>query len=142
VSAGIPVAVYGPDWREWIPADRIAGIGVPNAELPVLYETAAAVLNDHWPAMQREGFIANRPYDVVAAGGRVISDDVKGLAEHFDGAVVTYRDTEELITMLTGDLDALFPQPSELARIAARVRERDSFDARARVLLDRVLDAR
>ena len=44
--------------------------------------------------------------------------------------------------MLTGDLDALFPQPSELARIAARVRERDSFDARARVLLDRVLDAR
>lgn len=142
VSAGVPVAVYGPDWREWIPADRIAGIEVPNDELPALYETAAAVLNDHWPAMQREGFIANRPYDVVAAGGRVISDDVKDLAAHFDGAVVTYRDTEELITMLTGDLDALFPGPSELARIAARIRELDSFDARARVLLDRVLDSR
>lgn len=138
VRAGVPVKVYGPDWREWIPAHAIAGVGIPNAELPTVYEHAAAVLNDHLPAMQREGFISNRPYDVVAAGGRVISDRVEGIAELFEGAVVTYRDTKELIALLRGDLDALFPDEPELARISAQVRERHSFDARARFLLDAV----
>jgi hypothetical protein len=141
VRAGIPIRVYGPDWREWIPARAIAGTGIPNAELPAVYESAGAVLNDHWPAMQAQGFIANRPYDVVAAGGRVVSDHVEGIVELFEGAVVTYRDTDELLALLRGDLDAAFPGEAELARISARVRERDSFDARARTLLDAVVAA-
>jgi hypothetical protein len=140
VRAGVPVRVYGPDWRGWIPASSIAGTGVPNSELSEVYESAGVVLNDHWPAMRERGFIANRPFDVVASGGRVISDDVEGLAEHFEGAVLTYRTVDELLALLRSDLDALFPHPAELTRIAARVRERDSFDARARVLLDAALD--
>ena len=139
VRAGIPVRVFGPDWRGWIPAAAIAGTGVANEHLPPLYEGAAVVLNDHWPSMQREGFIANRPYDVVAAGGRVISDHVQGIEDVFGGAVVTYRSTDELLALLRGDLDAVFPPPSRLAEISRTVRERDSFEARARTLLDDVV---
>lgn len=141
VRAGIPVRVFGPDWRGWIPASAIAGTGVANQDLPPLYEGAAVVLNDHWPSMQREGFIANRPYDVVAAGGRVISDPVQGIEDVFGGAVVTYSSIDELLDLLRSDLDTVFPSPDRLAEISRNIRERDSFEARARTLLGDVVDA-
>ncbi len=140
LRAGIPVSVYGPDWRGWIPASAIVAAGVPNAELPALYESAGAVLNDHWPAMQRNGFISNRLYDVVAAGGRAISDSVTGIGEIFSGAVRTYDSVPELLALLQHDLDDIFPEENELATIAARIRHEHSFDARARTLLDAALD--
>ncbi|MDL5352582.1 glycosyltransferase [Microbacterium sp. zg-YB36] len=139
IRAGIPVHVYGPDWRGFIPASAIADTAIDNALLPARYETARVVLNDHWPAMQAAGFISNRPYDVVAAGGRVISDHVAGIEEEFSGAVVTYRDTDELIEILRGDLDSLFPADERLREISDGIRARDSFDARAAALLDAAL---
>jgi hypothetical protein len=142
VAAGVPVSVYGPDWRGYIPAERITATGIANDDLPALYERAAVVLNDHWPAMRREGFISNRPYDVVASGGRVISDDVEGIAAEFEGAVAVYRDIPHLLGMLRGDLDREFPDEAELARISQRVRDLHSFDARARTLLHAAVAAR
>jgi hypothetical protein len=136
LRAGIPVSVYGPDWSGWIPGDAIKANGIPNVELPELYEGAGAVLNDHWPAMQASGFISNRLYDVVAAGGRVVSDHVTGIDAIFDGAVRTYRDIPELLELVRGNLDDLFPSDPELIRISERVRRDHSFDARARTLLD------
>lgn len=142
IRAGIPVTVIGPDWRGWIPAERIAATGVSNDQLPALYEGAALVLNDHWPAMREQGFIGNRLFDVVAAGGRAISDDVNGIAELFGGAVRTWDTVPELIEMLSDDLDAVFPGEDELMAISARIRNEHSFDARARTLLDAALGAR
>lgn len=139
LRAGIPISVYGPDWRGYIPATAIAGTGIRNEDLPARYESARAVLNDHWPAMQRSGFVSNRLYDVVAAGGRAISDDVAGIGELFGGAVLVYRTIPELLDLLRADLDAAFPDDEELARLSGLVRARDSFDARARTLLDAVL---
>jgi hypothetical protein len=138
LRAGIRVQVYGPDWRGFIPATAIRATGIANAELGLRYETAGVVLNDHWPAMRAEGFISNRPYDVVAAGGRVISDHVEGIEQIFGGAVRTYADIGDLVTMLRSDVDRLFPSAAELAEISTRIRADDSFDARARALLDAV----
>ena len=131
LAAGHDVKVYGPDWRGFIPPRSIVAPGIPNSELPALYGAAAAVLNDQWPAMRREGFIAMRPFDVVAAGGRVISESVEGLAEIFGAALAQYDTTEQLVELLDGDIDALFAPEDELARISARVRVEHSFDARA-----------
>ncbi|MCR2793755.1 glycosyltransferase [Microbacterium sp. zg.Y625] len=138
IRAGIPVKVYGPDWSGYIPAGAVVSPSVPRSELPELYRSAGVVLNDHWPAMQREGFVSNRLYDVVAAGGRAISDDVVGISETFGAAVRTYSDVEELLAMLSGDLDALFPDEAELGRIAHQVAAEHSFDARARTLVQTV----
>jgi hypothetical protein len=142
IRAGIPVRVIGPDWRGWIPASHIAATGVRNEELPALYETAGVVLNDHWPAMQERGFIGNRLFDVVAAGGRVISDRVEGIDEIFEGAVRQWDTVPKLIELLSGDLDADFPDAATLAGIGARIRAMHSFDARARTLLDAALRTR
>ncbi|ODT29037.1 MAG: hypothetical protein ABS63_01875 [Microbacterium sp. SCN 70-27] len=139
LRAGIPVSVYGPDWSGWIPGSAIKGSGVPNDRLPAVYERAGAVLNDHWPAMRREGFVSNRLFDVVAAGGRAISDDVEGIDDLFGAAVRTYGTIAELIGIAADDLDSEFPAESDLAAIAESVRIHHSFDARAATLLDAAL---
>lgn len=139
LRVGARVRVYGPDWRGYIPASAITATHVPNEELPALYEGAGAVLNDHWPAMRREGFVSNRLYDVIAAGGRAISDDVVGIAETFGSAVRTYRSEAELRELALTPVKDLFPSESDLAQIAERIRQEHSFDARARTLLLDVL---
>lgn len=138
LAAGIRVKVFGPDWRGFIPGSAIAATGVPNEELPRLYESAALVLNDHWPAMRAAGFISNRPYDVVAAGGRVISDSVEGIEAEFGGALRAFDSIPELIELLRGDIDSLFPDEAGLAEAAAKVRAAHSFESRARTLIEAV----
>ena len=142
IRAGVPVTVIGPDWRGWIPAERIAATGVRNDELPALYESAGVVLNDHWPAMRERGFIGNRLFDVVAAGGRAISDRVEGIDELFGGVVRTWDTVPELIDLLSGDLDAVFPDRARADAASARIRAEHSFDARARTLLEAALRRR
>lgn len=142
VRAGLPVDVYGPDWRGYIPSAAIRAPGVPNEQLPRLYEGARAVLNDHWPAMQRHGFVSNRLFDVVAAGGRAVSDDVSGIAELFRGAVATYRSVPEMLHLLEHDLDSAFPDDHSLEAISASVRRHHSFDARAATLLRTAIQLR
>jgi hypothetical protein len=138
LAAGIPVRVYGPDWRTYIPAEAIVAESIPHSELSARYETASVVLNDQWPAMQREGFIAMRPFDVVAAGGRVISEWVEGIDEVFGDAVPVFRDTDELIGLLRQDLDDIFPDADALLAASERVRRDHSFDARAAELIEAV----
>ena len=135
LNAGIPVKVYGPDWRTYISAAAIAATSIPNEELPERYETASIDLNDQWPAMKREGFMAMRPFDVDAAGGRVISVDVDGIEALFQGAVIAYSDEEDLVRLLRSDPNQLFPTETRLAEISAKIRELHSFDARSRDLV-------
>lgn len=138
LAAGIDVKVYGPDWRPFIPASAVVAQSIRNADLPARYETASIVLNDQWPAMREQGFIAMRPFDAVAVRGRVISESVDEIEDIFQGAVVAYRDAEDLVRLLRTDPATLFPGEEELSRIAAYVREHHSFDARADVLAEAV----
>lgn len=139
LAAGIPVRVYGPDWRTYIPASAIAAENLPNERLSERYETASIVLNDQWPAMRQEGFIAMRPFDVVAAGGRVISEDVDGIDRVFGDAVPVFRTDEELLELLARDPADLFPDAEGLAAASERIRRDHSFDARAGRIVDDVL---
>jgi len=139
VRAGVPLRLYGSGWEKFLPEFPIAAPYVPNHELPALYGTAGVVLNDHWADMAREGFISNRLFDVVAAGGRVISDYVEGIEDIFGEAVQTYASPAELQTLLTTAPARLFPDDHAITAISDRVREQHSFESRARVLLDRAL---
>lgn len=142
VRAGVPVKVYGGDWGAFIPAESVVAERVANEDVAPLYEGASVVLNDHWRDMRRDGFISNRLFDVVAAGGRVLSDDVDGVSELFDGAAATYSSSTDLVAKLRGSVDALFAADEELAAVGARIRAEHSFDARARRLLEVALAAR
>ncbi|BDI21627.1 hypothetical protein L3i23_04030 [Herbiconiux sp. L3-i23] len=132
IEAGIDVKVYGPDWASYIPTSSVVAPFVPVSALPAMYEQAGVVLNDQWAEMREAGFPAMRPFDVVAAGGRVISEDVEGLTELLGPGVITYRDEAELVALLEEtSLDRLFPSDAVLRENAERVRRDHSFDARA-----------
>ena len=134
LEAGVPLAVYGGGWDD-LPDGVWRGEYVDNHLLPVLYHRHGVVLADHWEDMAVEGFVANRVFDAVASGARVLSDPVLGLGEVF-----------------APDLVAVASSPEEIATAYARLRgaaEDDrglvpsvSFDDRARSLYDLVRSVR
>ncbi|WP_116947292.1 glycosyltransferase family protein [Jiangella endophytica] len=95
IQAGVDLHVYGQNWRDEIPARYLRGEYLDNDAAGAAYERARVVLNDHWADMREHGFVSNRVFDAVAAGGRVVSDSIEGLAELFGPAVRTYSSPEE-----------------------------------------------
>ena len=142
LAAGLDISIYGNGWLRQIPRRYIKGEFLDNDELPGAYAGAEIVLADHFPAMAKEGFIANRLFDAVAAGARVVSDEVPGIHDVFSGAVATYREPRDLARLCRPDRPSQWPSDSELAQISARIRRDHSFDVRARVLLAAALTLR
>lgn len=142
LAAEVPLEVWGPNWAELIDPVHLKGDYLAYRELPVRYRQASRVLNDHWDDMAAEGFISNRVFDVVAAGGRVISDEVAGMTELFGGAVQIYRSVDELRWLCSPAGDAAYPDDSELVQLAARIGREHSFAARAKTMLEEVLKLR
>jgi hypothetical protein len=138
LELGYDVQVVGPHWRSYVPDRMVLADSIPNEQVAGLYASSRIVLNDHWADMARLGFVNNRLYDIVAAGSRSISDDVELIPELFGGAVQTYRTLDELDALLRKD--ERFPSASELAEISERVRLEHSFEERARVIVQYVLE--
>ncbi len=133
------LAVYGRGWTpERLDAAYLAGESVDNDALGGYYASASIVLNDHWAGMRREGFISNRLYDASAAGAFVISDDVDGLDDEFDGGVLAYRDRKHLRQLV----DQFLADPEARTTAAGRARravlERHTFAHRAAQLIEAV----
>ncbi len=139
VAAGVDVAIYGTRWKDFVDARYVRGDYLPNETVGAAYRAAGVVLNDHWPDMAAQGFVSNRVFDVVAAGGRVVSDDVEGLEEIFGGAVRVYRTPGDLASWTGAGRALAFPDEDHLLEISARIRRDHSFDARAAQLLAAVL---
>lgn len=141
-EAGVQPRIYGTGWEETPLAPCLAEIGVPNDQVGAHYATATVVLNDHWDDMRRQGFISNRLFDAVACGARVLSDPIDGLAELFDGCVVSCDSAEQARAALTADPDRVWADRGQRLAVAERVRAEHSFDRRAEVLLEHALALR
>jgi hypothetical protein len=129
VEAGVPLAVYGRGWED-LPEGVWRGEYVDNNRLPELYHRHGIVLADHWPDMARNGFIANRVFDAVASGARVICDEVVGVHDVFDPRDVAVARTPEDIAVAVAEWSRSAPG-KDVPRPAL------SFRDRARTLLDR-----
>jgi len=136
VEAGLPLTVYGRDWAGRIPSEYIAGEYLPNEELGLRYGAAGAVLNDHWDSMREYGIVSNRAFDVVASGGRLISDHMPSLSKIFGDAVATASTIEEL-SVRFGELEADDRGRHQEAMWALA---QHSFDNRANSLLTHIED--
>jgi hypothetical protein len=138
--ANVKPTVYGRNWDRFISADLIAGNFIDNNEIAAKYRSAGIVLNDHWPDMSREGFYSNRLFDAVASGARVISDQVEGISEIFQGGVQTYTSPADLENLCSKENRKIWGSPQEILDRAHHIGERHSFDQRAKVLIDTVKD--
>lgn len=140
------LAVYGRDWdKDLVDMACVRGEHVPNQDLAAWYGSASIVLNDHWDDMRAYGFLSNRLFDALACGAFVISDEVDGIDEVFDGAVETYSDAADLRAKAMRWLGDEPGRHERAERGRKIVLARHSFDVRIGELLDLVrplLDAR
>lgn len=97
---GRSFALYGKNWEPFPEARFVREDYIPNQDLAAAYRSASVVVADHHGSMRSGGFIANRLFDVLAAGGVVLSDDVAGLSELFGDVIPTYADSRELEAQL------------------------------------------
>ena len=118
VRAGLPLTLVGGGWHRFVDPALVARTGVPPSELPAWYRSAEVVLNDHWDDMRRWGLVSNRVFEVLAAGGCVVSDALPGLDELLDTGVPTFADAAGLAATVT----ALLDDPPRRAALAARGR--------------------
>ena len=131
IEADRPPALYGGGWAGLVPDGLVCAETVDNRALGALYAGAGVVLNDHWPSMAAFGLLSNRLFDIVAAGGRAVSDPVPSLAAVFGDAVAEVSGADALRTTV----DRLLQTPRAGADQAEQVRAEHSFDARARRLV-------
>lgn len=134
IDMALPVEVYGSRWENFVPSGAIKGGYIPNQDLARYYLSATWVLNDHWDDMRRWGFISNRLFDAVAAGARVVSDEIAGLSEVFGDGVFTYRTKEELGALLGSERDRV-AEEAGMRTLSERIRRDHSFDARVSTIL-------
>lgn len=141
VAAGADLAIFGDGWDEFVDSSLVRADHLPNADVPAAYRGARIVLNDHWADMARLGFYSNRLFDAAASGARVVSDPVDGLEEVFGPSVRTYQSVDELQALLAPETTQ-WPSQETLKANVARIAKEHSFEARAKVLLKDVLEAR
>jgi len=134
LSAGLEPAIVGDGWEGLVPEHLVVADHVSNAELGALYASAGVVLNDHWDDMRREGFVANRIFDAVASGARVVSDLVP--ADPILATAVRVWRTPEDLGLLVGECADRFPSRQERQEAARHVLAAHSFEARARELVN------
>ena len=132
--------MYGLNWGRFISSDLIGGDFIENDEIAAKYRSAGIVLNDHWPDMAREGFYSNRLFDSVASGARVISDQVEGLGEIFQGGVQTYTSPADLEKLCSKENRKIWGTQQEILDRARKIGELHSFDQRAKVLINTAKD--
>ncbi|MCP9889257.1 glycosyltransferase family 1 protein [Cyanobium sp. ATX 6A2] len=136
--AGLPLKLIGEGWDEV--GLKAAASTIANHELPRLYGQALAVLNDHHGAMADYGYLNNRVFDVLACGVPVITDAAPGCPKELEAGVIRHRRGDDPASTIR-KADKLRSDHRCLAPVAAAVRDRHSFDARAVSLLE-VLDVR
>jgi hypothetical protein len=133
------LAVYGGNWTaDLLDLRHLRGEWIPNDGLRRHYSSAAIVLNDSYPDMRDEGFIANRVYDALASGAFVVSEAVPGMDAEFDGSVATFRDRAELLDRI----DHYLAHPAERTALAEKGRRavlgRHTFGHRVEALTEAV----
>jgi len=135
VEAGFDVEVWGKDWEGVVDDRALAGLHVENAELAEHYRAAGAVLNDHTQDMRANGFVSNRIYDVLACATPILTEDMAGIDPELRPYLYLYRSRDDVAGLLSRALSEPGTMQDARRKLAESIREKHSFDARARTIL-------
>lgn len=139
---GVDLDIYGRGWEGKARPDQIQAEHVDNADLRRLYAAARVTLNDHWPDMREWGFMSNRAFDVVASGGRLLSDKLEGLPTEISQLMEIHYDIGLLLEKSEAGAFGEYEATESENRAAAYVLTHHTFDVRARQILDDILNYR
>lgn len=139
VEQKLSVDIYGTGWEPFIKDGRLMGHLIPNQVLGGVYASSRVVLCDHWPDMKRLGYVSNRVFDVLCAGGVLAVDDVEGLDGLVPGGYHVYSNAHELKQIIEADR---IVDLEERERVSTTIANQHSFEARASTisrLIDRLM---
>jgi GT2 family glycosyltransferase/spore maturation protein CgeB len=98
--------------------------------LPEVYRSTKIVLDDTAGPTRPHGFVNGRTFDALASGALVVSDNVQGSEEMFDGLLPTYSDRQELRSHLDHFLGDESDRIELVGKLRERVLTRHSYSAR------------
>jgi spore maturation protein CgeB len=130
------LGLYGTYWDQFVDEKYICGKHIPNNELRKAYSSCEILLNDHWEDMSKEGFISNRIFDGFAAGAFIISDEINGAKDIFGDQLVTYKDSEDLHSLIEYYLDHPQERVKKVEKGREVVLEHHTFEKRAARILE------
>jgi len=137
-AQGVELDIYGEMWDGLAPDEWIKGDNISNVDLPKYYASAGVVLNDHWPSMRDGGFVSNRVFDVLACGGKLITDSVVGMPAEIESACQFFDRGKSLRALVSAMGRRKGPPGPKAQAIASMVHRNHSFDARAEIILARL----
>lgn len=121
--------IYGAGWEPFIEDCRLKGGVISNSVLGGVYASSRLVICDHWDYMREMGYVSNRVFGVLASGGRLVVDAVRGLEDLVPRKFYDrFRNETEFVKILRGP-DAMNIRRRRAA--AEWVARHHSFDARA-----------
>lgn len=133
ISNNLDLSVYGTRWEQFIPKTYIKGQNISNNSLGGYYAGANFVFNDHWKTMKDYGFLSNRLFDAVACGAKVVSDEIEGLDDVFDGYVKQYSSDTPITNLVSESVKwNSFEERKEFGYEIGRLH---NFDSRAAEIL-------
>lgn len=140
LAAGRRVRVHGRGWDK-VPGMAAADGGfVDYDDLPGLYASARVVLDDTASPTKPYGAVNSRVFDALATGTLVVTDNVAGSAELFDGLLPAADGDDALIAEVERWLADPAARAERAARLRALVLERHTYAHRARELREVLRD--
>ncbi|HJB15500.1 MAG TPA: glycosyltransferase [Candidatus Blautia excrementipullorum] len=134
----LPLKIWGGGWTTILGDNRtiVQDTSIENSQIPEIYRSSKATLNDHWKDMLDCHFVNNRIFDALACGLPTISDCSDELKEIFPDAVLYYEtkeDFDQCIHTLETDYASVKKKVAEQWPL---IKEKYSFEARARELVE------
>jgi GT2 family glycosyltransferase/spore maturation protein CgeB len=105
VMPGERFAIFGKGWDQVPRLARYNRGALPYEELAEVYSSAKIIIDETATPTLPYGAVNSRVFDATACGALVISNNVAGSAELFEGALPTYRDAAEQRALLDRFLD-------------------------------------
>jgi spore maturation protein CgeB len=112
--------LYGKGWDQDPSVNRYWRGHLPYDSLPEVYRSTKIVLDDTATPTLPYAFVNSRVFDAIASGALVLSDNVEGSEELFEGMLPTYSDSEGL----RAHLDRFLGDEEQRVKLVETLRER------------------
>ncbi|WP_201218792.1 glycosyltransferase [Pseudomonas sp. S32] len=140
IESGHDIAIYGTRWSSFVDSNYIKSENISNTELCSTYASHHIVLNDHWESMREYGFVSNRVYDVLASGSTLVTDPIPSITSMF-GSTIVQLEERKGFDSASSCIEAIDDAGENQRRtVADFVNKHHSFDNRANVICDDILD--